>query len=315
MEQVKTLALELIQLCLPIAIGFLAAKTKYLPTDASEKVAMLVSRILFPIMLFCIFASPSLSVGQILDSRGLLIAAAVWTLVCLMVGFAVAKGARLEAGKAPVFTVLMTMSNTTYMGIPICTALFGEAFGTLGAAVCTLAAHLVMWTVGVLMMRLAGKGKSKKGFSLGGLISPVTIAIALGLVVKFCGLSLPEILYHPLDAIGDTTPWIALLYIGMLMAQVPARELLLDGSVYLFLAVKLLFLPLGLAGLLRILPLPLGADTKRLLLVEFSTSAMISITPYLRDQGYRGDYSATLVFLSILCNILTLPLVLWIYQL
>ena len=31
MEQVKTLALELIQLCLPIAIGFLAAKTKYLP--------------------------------------------------------------------------------------------------------------------------------------------------------------------------------------------------------------------------------------------------------------------------------------------
>ena len=44
---------------------------------------------------------------------------------------------------------------------------------TLGAAVCTLAAHLVMWTVGVVMMRLAGKGKSKKGFSLGGLISPL----------------------------------------------------------------------------------------------------------------------------------------------
>ena len=310
METVQLLVVELIKLCVPILIGFVCIKTKFLPSKTADGVAPLIARVLLPVMLFCSFADPDLAFETVAQNGGIVAGAAVWIALCFFAGFAVASLLKLPARKKGVFVILMGMSNVTYMGIPVCVALFGESFGKMGAALVSLAGHLVMWTVGVILLSLIIRDGGK--FSPRSLLTPVLIAILLGLAWKMTGIAMPAILYTPLDLLGSTTPYIAMLYVGMLIAGADFKGVLKEKSLPVFLGMKLLFMPLLFGLVLRLFKPLMGANAADLLLIECSTSAMISLTPYFKERGLDAGYSATLVFTSILCNIITLPLVLLI---
>lgn len=152
LENVKILVVELLKLCIPIVIGFVVVKTKFLDAGVRDALSRLIARVLFPILMFCIFLNPDISVGQIWDSRYLLLTAVGWVVVSFLIGMAAAKLLKLDRRRGPVFFILLGMSNVTYMGLPLCVALFGEQLGQLGVALVSLAGHIAMWTLGVYLM-------------------------------------------------------------------------------------------------------------------------------------------------------------------
>lgn len=125
LENVKILVVELLKLCIPIVIGFVVVKTKFLDAGVRDALSRLIARVLFPILMFCIFLNPDISVGQIWDSRYLLLTAVGWVVVSFLIGMAAAKLLKLDRRRGPVFFILLGMSNVTYMGLPLCVALFG----------------------------------------------------------------------------------------------------------------------------------------------------------------------------------------------
>ena len=312
MDYLSTLVLELIKLCVPMLIGFVSIKTKYVKDEMADNIAPFIARILFPVMLFTIFATPTLTVDSILEHKWILVVSVAWVVVSFFVGFGLAKLLKLSDKQAPVFMILSGMSNTTYMGIPICVALFGDVFGRLGAALISLAGHIGMWTIGLVLMSVAERKKVR--FSLKNMISPVTVAIALALIIKFCHIPIPDIIFTPLQTLGNTTPWIALIYLGMLIARADVVRAVKQKSLFVFLALKLILLPLALNLVLRPLPF-LDEASKGLILAVYSTSCMISLTPYFRERGLDADYAAQLVFSSVTLSIVTMPLVFWITSL
>lgn len=313
MENVKILIVELIKLCIPIFIGLIAVKTKYMP-NIKDSIGTLISKVLFPVLMFCIFMDPELSLSEIGANYQILVVSCIWVALAFVIGLLVAKAIKAPAKRAPVFSILMGMSNVTYMGMPICTAMFGEQAGSLGVALVSLSGHIVMWTLGVVILNTCS-GEKKK-FSLKNLLSPVTVAIAVALILKFCGVVLPSIIYNPLNTLGDTVPYISLVYIGMIIAASDFKEAIKDKVIGVYALMKLIIMPLLLGLLLKIFANGfLSADMQTLVFVEFSSSAMISLTPYFKDCGYDSDFAGRLVFFSITLNIITMPLVLFINNL
>ncbi len=313
MENVKILIYELIKLCLPMLIGFIAVKTKYLP-NIKDNIGTLVSKILFPVLMFCIFMDPELSLKQIGQNYQILLVSCLWVAIAFFVGLFTAKAIKLEKNRVPVFSILMGMSNVTYMGMPICTAMFGKEQGSLGVALVSLSGHIVMWTLGVIILN--SQSGEKKKFSLKKLASPVTVAIALSLILKASGLVLPDIIYNPLDTLGNTTPYISLVYIGMIIASSSFKEAFRDKAIGIYALLKLIVMPLVLGLCLRLIPQSfLSSDMQTLIFVEYSTSAMISLTPYFKECGFDSDFAGRLVFFTVTLNILTMPLVLFINNL
>lgn len=93
-------------------------KTKYLDAGVRDPLSKIIARVLFPILMFCIFLNPDISVGQIWDSRYLLLTAVGWVVVSFLIGIAAAKLLKLDRRRGPVFFILLGMSNVTYMGLP-----------------------------------------------------------------------------------------------------------------------------------------------------------------------------------------------------
>ncbi len=313
MENVRILIYELVKLCLPMLIGFVAVKTKYL-ANIKDNIGTLISKVLFPVLMFCIFMDPELPMKEIGQNYQILLVSCLWVAIAFFVGLGVAKAIKVQANRAPVFSILMGMSNVTYMGMPICTAMFGQQQGSLGVALVSLAGHIVMWTLGVIILNT--QSGEKKKFSLKKLVSPVTVAIALALILKVCGVVLPDIIYTPLDTLGNTTPYISLVYIGMIIAGASFKEAFKDKVIGIYALLKLIAMPLALGLLLRLIPQSfLSSDMQTLIFVEYSTSAMISLTPYFKECGYDSDFAGRLVFFTVTLNIITMPLVLFINNL
>ncbi len=316
LENVKILVVELLKLCIPIVIGFVVVKTKFLDAGVRDALSRLIARVLFPILMFCIFLNPDISVGQIWDSRYLLLTAVGWVVVSFLIGMAAAKLLKLDRRRGPVFFILLGMSNVTYMGLPLCVALFGERLGQLGVALVSLAGHIAMWTLGVYLMSRYSAEPGKKSFSLKAAFTPVTVAILAAIVLKLVGVRLPDLVYSPLHTLGNVTPQLALVYIGVVIATSDFSVVYKSREVPVFLCLKLLLLPL-LFGLVMNLAgrLYLPEDYRQLLMIEYATSAMISLTPFFREYGYDDDFAGQLVFTSIALNIATLPLVMLINSL
>ena len=209
LENVKILVVELLKLCIPIVIGFVVVKTKFLDAGVRDALSRLIARVLFPILMFCIFLNPDISVGQIWDSRYLLLTAVGWVVVSFLIGMAAAKLLKLDRRRGPVFFILLGMSNVTYMGLPLCVALFGERLGQLGVALVSLAGHIAMWTLGVYLMSRYSAEPGKKSFSLKAAFTPVTVAILAAIVLKLVGVRLPDLVYAPLHTLGNVTPQLA----------------------------------------------------------------------------------------------------------
>ena len=313
MDNVKILILELIKLCLPMLIGFAAVKTKYLP-NIKDSIGTLISKVLFPVLMFCIFMNPELPLKQIGNNYQILVVSCLWVAISFFVGLFVANAIKAPKNRAPVFSILMGMSNVTYMGMPICTAMFGQEQGSLGVALVSLSGHIVMWTLGVMILNSQSAQKQK--FSFKKLVSPVTVAIALALVLKVCGVVLPDIVFTSLNTLGNTTPYISLVYIGMIIAASSFTEAFKDKVIGIYALLKLLVMPLCLGLLLRLVPESfLSVDMQTLVFIEYSTSAMISLTPYFKECGYDSDFAGRLVFFTVTLNIITMPFVLFINNL
>ena len=249
LENVKILVVELLKLCIPIVIGFVVVKTKFLDAGVRDALSRLIARVLFPILMFCIFLNPDISVGQIWDSRYLLLTAVGWVVVSFLIGMAAAKLLKLDRRRGPVFFILLGMSNVTYMGLPLCVALFGERLGQLGVALVSLAGHIAMWTLGVYLMSRYSAEPGKKSFSLKAAFTPVTVAILAAIVLKLVGVRLPDLVYAPLHTLGNVTPQLALVYIGVRHCDFGFFRRLQKPRGPVFLCFKLLLLPLlfGLA--------------------------------------------------------------------
>ncbi len=173
-----------------------------------------------------------------------------------------------------------------------------------------------MWTLGVYLMSRYSAEPGKKSFSLKAAFTPVTVAILAAIVLKLVGVRLPDLVYAPLHTLGNVTPQLALVYIGVVIATSDFSVVYKSREVPVFLCLKLLLLPLlfgfvmNLAGRLY-----LPEDYRQLLMIEYATSAMISLTPFFGSTGTTTTSRASLVFTSIALNIATLPLVMLINSL
>ena len=108
-------------------------------------------------------------------------------------------------------------SNTSFIGIPVADALYGESAALL-CSVFIMATSTLMYSVGIAL--LVGGGSGNKKDVLRAVISPLTIAALLAIALVFSGLHLPLLLKDSLELIGSITPPVAMMLVGVIIANV-----------------------------------------------------------------------------------------------
>jgi len=192
----------------------------------------------------------------------------------------------------------MIFGNTGYLGYPI--ALL--AFGTIGLSYAVIYSSIetvIMMSLGVCIANK--KNNFKEVFRL-----PLIYAVLIALFFNTINYKLPPILLIPIDMIGNITIPLALIVLGCTLTRIKVKFL---NKAILITAFKML----GgfLIAILVVTIFSLKGIPKNILILQAAMPSavftMILCHKYKRD----ADLVASIVFLSTLLSIITIPLILW----
>jgi len=203
--------------------------------------------------------------------------------------------------QASVVRVNAAFSNTAFVGIPVCTALWGPK-GALLAALFDQGLNLPLFTLAPW-----GYGQSSNGQAWRQILAaPMVWGLVLGIAWNVLGLELWTWLEKPLGALGSTTAPLSLMLVGA-MARPSHGETRMAPSLAAYLGTRLILVPA--AVLVVMLALGFGGLGAAVTVVMSAMPASVIATVMAEEYGADAALAGTGAFLSVLGSLLTIPLV------
>ena len=275
--------LQILSLIVPIfgliAVGFIAAKSRYLSEGAGRAVSELGFKVAVPALLF----RAMLGIGEVAVSPFRL---AATYLACVVVVWAMtALAARVLLDRPPsdrpAFGMAATFGNGVMLGFPVIVSAFGPEAAT-PLAILAVCDSIILWLIGTLHMEVALRERADfdlKAFAdvLRDVASnPLVVALVAGAVCRYLGLTLhglPAVPARLLELVAQAGVPVSLIGIGLslagyqikgeasAMALIMAAKLLVTPAVGLVLATWVFGLPPLWAGVITVfLAMPVGAN-------------------------------------------------------
>jgi predicted permease len=211
-----------------ISIGFVAGRAKLVRQDAVRDLTNLVFLVLAQALLFRTMSSVHL---ETLDLRPVfqyfVVAGALFFIMLMMYG---------RDSRASVLALASIFSNTLMIGVPLIGLAYGEPGQVLLFTLISLHA-LVLLTMATVVLELqmayehaAEHGESRHMLKTVGMaiknavLHPVPLPILIGLIYAQTGLGLNPIVDKPLQLLGASFGPVALVLVGITLAQTPVGE-------------------------------------------------------------------------------------------
>ena len=132
------------------------------------------------------------------------------------------------------------------------------------------------------------------------------------------GFKVPEFILKPLSGLGNTTIYLAMLYIGAVLAQNPMISAFKKTEIYFFSFNKLIFIPFLMILIIKLISewfgLEIGNIAKTVLIMQASMPSMTMIVVLAKKFGSDDIYATENLFLSTILCIATLPFIYFLIQ-
>ncbi len=279
--------------------GVVLFKKGLITKEGSRSLANLLLYLVLPCVLiksFCVERTRE-NITALLISLG---AAAVILLLAIVVS-------RLMFHASPIDNFSTSFSNAGFMGFPLVTAVLGSDAVFYAAGFVALL-NALQWTYGQVLL----SGDRRHASPAGVIKNPLVVSLIAGLVLFFTGLPLPGLAQSALQAVAGLNSPLAMIILGVYLAQTKFSELFTQPRLYGVSAVRLVLIPVLTALLLRLLPD--SYDTLRTtLLIVASAPVGSNVAVYAQKLGKDYAYAVRLVCLSTILSILTMPVLVAVF--
>ena len=295
---------QIAELFLMILMGYIIVKTGLLKGEDSKVISKIVLYLVIPCVIINAFQVDYTSekVKELL----LVFAASVLLQVILL-------AAVWGAGKVlKLNEVEMTSIYYSNLIVPLVTFILGKEWVLYGCVF--MSVQLVfLWTHGKNTISREGKWDWKK------IVFNVNmISVFAGVVLFFTKIRLPEIVDQALSSVGSMIGPASMIVTGMLIAEMNLKSIFENVKVYFISFLRLVVIPvislmiLKISGLVNIHP-----DGKKLLLIVFLaviTPSASTITQMCQVYGNDSKYASAINVMTTLLSIITMPLMVLLYQ-
>lgn len=293
--------ISLVKLFLMIIPGYLLGKSKVMSEEQSKGLSTVIVNVTWPCLI--VISLQRQFSKELCINMGILAAAMVCAIIiAFILSRILGRFMKLDKSKTYLMIFMLLFGNTGFMGIPVCTVLYGSE-GTFYAALVDAVQDVFIFTVGILLIeRSTGK---HIGLSIKHFLTPGVASIVVGLGLFIAGITLPEIISVPMDTVGSATSPLAMIVVGFQLGQLNLKELVSDKSLYIMSSVRLIIIPLiFLVGVILIFP-DMNVLCK-VLVVEMATPVAACATIYAQQYGGDVGFATKGVMQSTVLSIITL---------
>ena len=292
---------SLIKLFLMIIPGFILGRTGVMSEEQSKGISTVIVNVTWP-CLIVISLQRDFSKELCINMGILAVAMCAAVAIAFVLSKVICKWIKLDKAKTYLVTFMLIFGNTGFMGIPVCTVLYGGE-GTFYAALIDAVQDMFIFTVGLILIeRSTG---SHIGLSIKHFFTPGVASIVIGLGLFIFGITLPDIIAVPVNTVGSATSPLAMIVVGYQLGKLSFQDLVSDKRLYVMSFVRLIIMPvIFLAAVLLIFP-EMNLLCK-VIVVEMATPVAACTTIY--SQQYGGDvgFATKGVMLSTVLSIITL---------
>ncbi|MGL1931672.1 MAG: AEC family transporter [Desulfotalea sp.] len=283
-------------------VGLWVGRINFLGPHAPLAINKFVFYISLPCLLFNITSKASPSDLLNLDLIGILLLGSILSGVICIIILPFLKHKNLK--KDIVFAMNSTLGNTAYMGIPILMGLFGPKGAVVGV-MGTIILNAIS-AIGTIFLSCHGNYKEQSIFIsfIKTFRSPFIIATIVGFCCSILKIQVPLPLENFASLLGSPTTACALFAVGLSLAKLrPKKKSITEASLISF--VKIIICPLIVLALCPLFP-NLDPIFKSSAVILAATP--VGVTNYLIacENDCYTEESATAVFISTICSILTL---------
>lgn len=249
-----------------------------------------------------------------LAQAGLQLAAALLSVgATLFLSMAVAALLRLPRERWGVFVAMAGLSNTLFIGIPVCTQLFGEACMPY-LMVYYLGNTTFLQSVGILLVERSGNQSGRTGgmgrFLRDVFTKPPILGVIASILLLVLRAELPGPVMRFAGYISNTVSPLALIYCGFIVYEVGLKNLRFLPGLPTMLLIRLMAAP----AVCWIFCLLFGVEglARNVFLVESGLPVVSQVTVMAGAYGADEEYAAAGACLSILGCFITLPVLMLI---
>lgn len=308
---VEVVLRQIAVLAILVLAGIIASRVKVITSASKDVLARIIFYITLPALLFTNFSKVDLTPELLSGSMQTLLLSLFVLLFMLLMGTLMAKLLRIRGSHEAIFRLHSMLGNIIYLGLPLIGTQFGRE-GLLYASLFILVSNILMWTVGVVIVSPGG------GFSPGKILAKLfninTISIITGFILFLLSVKLPPIIIDSVGALGSTTTYLSMVYIGAVLYFADGKKMLRNRNVYLLSFNRLLLVPFMLIGIFALLnyfyPGLLRGEVLNVVVMQAAMPCMVNVVIMVNILGKDDDIATANVFVSTILSIITLPLIL-----
>ena len=292
-----------------IAIGYILRKRHWFHHTFSENVSKLITNVALPCSIFySVLKYLDMNVLKELSNR------LIFTFASVIIGYVTAyiviKIFKIRRGRRGVFYNAVVNANTIFIGLPLNMALFGEQASKY-YLMYYITNTISIWTLGYILLEndSTEEKESKGGFNPKKLLSPPLIAFVAAFIVLVLGISIPKPLVETTKYLGNIVTPLALLYIGIVLADAGLHSINFDLDTILALLGRFVFSSIVMVALLKIAGQFMQLDSLEIkTFVIQSAAPVFAALPILTNQT-EGDieYATNVVTTSTILFVVVIP--------
>ena len=285
---------QIVIMFLYMAIGGLLFQKGLITKEGSKSLANLLLYVVLPCVVvksFCVARTPERTSGLLVSFLA--------ALGILLLAMAVS---HLLFQKNPIDDFGAAFSNAGFMGFPLVAAVQGsEAIFYAAGFVALL--NALQWTYGQSLISGDPGYRSPKAI----LKNPLVLSLLLGILIFCFEIPMPAIASDLLAALSALNAPLAMVILGVYLAQTDPKTLFNDPHLYAVAAVRLLLIPLLTILMLKLLPAEYAAIATTLVIVAAAPIGS-NVAVYAQKLGKDYAYAVRGVCLSTLLSAITMPL-------
>ena len=277
-----------------MAIGGLLFQKGLITKEGSKSLANLLLYVVLPCVVvksFCVARTPERTSGLLVSFLA--------ALGILLLAMAVS---HLLFQKNPIDDFGAAFSNAGFMGFPLVAAVQGsEAIFYAAGFVALL--NALQWTYGQSLISGDPGYRSPKAI----LKNPLVLSLLLGILIFCFEIPVPAIASDLLAALAALNAPLAMVILGVYLAQTDPKTLFNDPHLYVVAAARLVLIPLLTILVLKLLPARYAAIATTLVIVAAAPIGS-NVAVYAQKLGKDYAYAVRGVCLSTLLSAITMPL-------
>lgn len=300
LENLKTIALQVLILYLIAGIGFVTDKIGIFRQADAKRLIDLLFNVILPIAIIHTFMTMEYSAEHV---RGILIAFACAFATHIFGALAALPTFRKRTPKERgIYHYAMILSNAAFLALPLAKSVIGNE-GIFYCSVYVAVFNIVAFTLGIYEI----SGKEAKLDLKKLIFNPGSMSVIIGLPLFFLQPDIPYFIEYPMELVGNCNSPLAMIVFGTFLANSSFKNMFAKKEIYFVSFMRLVFIPLCMLGLFYVC----GVRGNLLTAMLISASAPTATNTAMYAAKYDNDASlgSETAAQSSVLSIITMPVI------